>query len=386
MPPESDRFLINNLLQDNLIFPPDLIYRSDDPNFGIAKRVVYQHAFGLTAATLDDYVESLNLNHYWKNLTLGQIKTAQALDDNGNVIYEVVYSEVIDNLLNNQGVSVGKEVVLPFGVEGADSTEIGVVYPNSLPNMRDQVIDVVGQVSDLLPRWMLSRQADGSVLGFTNAWVIAYTKPGESGQIAYNIQTQFGTQLNLVDFEVDRYELDNFLTKNWDRETQQWDPHPALYTRFDDGITDDIGIWVSFDANYYNITRISGDGTEVTVNFGDTPVPPFTVGQVLNISGAIPVEYNGNATVTSCTTSSFTFASALSPGIGYTGVITTLPEIVGWVNNSGGTVTWINNYNGERTIFDDNSLQFISPVDMYSNNNTTEYDKYLVFPKRNILE
>ena len=39
---------------------------------------------------------------------------------------------------------------------------------------------------------------------------------------------------------------------------------------------------------------------------------------------------------------------------------------------------------GQSTVFDYNSLQFIAPVDMYSN--TTEYDKYLVFPKRNILE
>jgi len=35
------------------------------------------------------------------------------------------------------------------------------------------------------------------------------------------------------------------------------------------------------------------------------------------------------------------------------------------------------------TTFDGGSLQFTAPVDMYSN--TTEYDKYLVFPKRTIL-
>ena len=35
------------------------------------------------------------------------------------------------------------------------------------------------------------------------------------------------------------------------------------------------------------------------------------------------------------------------------------------------------------TTFDQRSLQFIEPVDMY--NPTDEYDKYLVFPKTNIL-
>jgi hypothetical protein len=93
---------------------------------------------------------------------------------------------------------------------------ITTVYPNSLPNMRDQVIDVVGQISGLLPLWMLSKQKNGKVLGFTPAWVMAYCNPGTSGQIAYNIREQFGDQLNLVDFEVDRYELDRLLSKNWD--------------------------------------------------------------------------------------------------------------------------------------------------------------------------
>ena len=306
MPPQNDRDLLASLLQNPTIFPPSLIYRNDDPNFGIARNVVYNHAYGLTAATLDDYVASLNLNHYWKNLVLGNIKTAQALDDNGNVIYEVVYSEVVDNLVNNDGVSVGKEVVLAFPIDANTPNEIDAVWPNSLQNMRDQVIDVVGQVSNILPRWMLTRQADGRVLGFTPAWVIAYTKPGQSGLIAYNIQTQFISQLNLIDFEVDRYELDNFLTKNWDRAGQHWVPQPPTLTTFD-------------------------------------------------------------------------FSHALAT----------------WINNYLVLTTWEDNYNTlatwtygtpPGTIFDGGSMQFTAPVDMYSNNNTTEYDKYLVFPKRNILE
>ena len=306
MPPESDRALINSLLQSPNIFPSSLIYRADDPNFGIATRVIYQHAYGLTAATLDDYVTSLSLNHYWKNLVLGQIRTARALDDAGNVIYEVVYSEVVDNLVNTAGVSVDKEVVLPFPLDRNTAAEIDTVYPNSLHNMRTQVIDVVGQISNVLPRWMLSQQADGSVLGFTPAWVIAYTNPGQSGQIAYNIQTQFGDRLNLVDFEADRYELDNFLTKNWDRAGQHWTPNPPTLTTFD-------------------------------------------------------------------------FSHALAT----------------WQNNSHAITTWEDNLNTlatwtygtpPGTTFDGGSLQFIAPVDMYSGNNTTEYDRYLLFPKRTITQ
>ena len=217
MPPYSDRALINSLVQNSDIFNPDLIFRPQDPNFGITTSVVYNHCYGLTSATYDNYVNSLLINHYWKNLILGEIKTAQALDPvTGTVIYEVVYSAIQDNLVNNQGISVSKQVTLPYPVNYADLTDITTVYPNSLDNMRNQVIDVIGQISNLLPLWMLSKQSDGRVLGFTPAWVIAYCKPGTSGQIAYNIREQFGNQLNLVDFEVDRYTLDSLLSKNWD--------------------------------------------------------------------------------------------------------------------------------------------------------------------------
>jgi hypothetical protein len=313
MPPQDDRSLLDSLLQNPSIFSPELIYRADDPYFGVARRVVYNHAYGLTAATLDDYVASLELNHYWKNLVLGEIKTAQARDDDGNIIYEVVYSEIVDNLVNDAGESVDKQVVLPFPINANQLTQIDSVYPNSLQNMRDQVIDTVGQVSRVLPRWMLSRQSDGSVLGFTPAWVIAYTMPGQSGQIAYNIQTQFGQQLNLVDFDVDRYELDRWLTKNWDSIDQSWDPSPPSYTRFD---------------GLYSTT---------------SQTSPWI---------------NNN----------------LNP--------------VAWINNFGQTTAWTNGWNGEQTVFDANSLEFIEPVDMYVGtvDNPQQYDKYLVFPKRNILE
>ena len=308
MPPQNDRDLLASLLQNPTIFPPSLIYRNDDLNFGVARNVVYNHAYGLTATTLDAYVESLNLNHYWKNLVLGEIKTAQALDDDGNILYEVVYSNVVDDLVNNDGVTVDKQVVLAFPINANTLDEIDAVWPNGLQDMRDQVIDVVGQISNVLPRWMLSYQPDGRVLGFTPAWVIAYTNPGQSGQVAYNIQTHFGDQLNLVDFEVDRYELDNLLTKNWDRATQEWDPTPPSYTRFDGG----------------TVTSV----TSPWVNDAD--------------------------------------------------------DVVNWINDSAEILYWTNTWNGQQTTFDGNSLQFIAPVDMYSN--TNEYDKYLVFPKRNILE
>jgi hypothetical protein len=231
MPPLDDRALIQSLLQNADIFRPELLYRPSDPNFGRATNVTYYHAFGLTASTYADYVSSLYENHYWKTLTLGEISVAQARNAVGEVIYEVVYSKIIDNLLNQAGESVSKQVTLPYPINEADSTEIDIVYPNSLINMRDQVIDTVGQIANILPTWMTSKQANGRVLGFTPSWVLAYAIPGKGDQLAYYIRTKFGEKLNLVDFEVDRYELDRLLTKNWDPIADStggaWVPTPA---------------------------------------------------------------------------------------------------------------------------------------------------------------
>ena len=310
MPPTNDRVIINSLLQNTDIFKQNLLYRPTDPNFGVAKNVKYYHAYGLTAATWDEYVASLDINHYWKNLVLGQIEVAQAKDTNGNVVYEVVYSRIIDDLVNNQGQSVSKEVTLPYPITTGNYVDTSVVYPNSLVDMRNQVIDVVGQISNTLPLWMTSKQADGSVLGFTPAWVIAYANPGCGNQLAYLIGQEFIERLNIIDFEVDRYEVDNLLTKNWNREQQYWGyvgddvtPHPATLTTFD-------------------------------------------------------------------------MSHALAT----------------WKNNSDVITTWEDDYytlatwtygTPPGTTFDGGSMQFVAPVDMYSNTNV--YDKYLLFPRRNIL-
>ena len=101
-PELSDRTDVLTLLDNKDIFPDNLIYRADDPNFGISRKVRYNHAFGIKSKELEEYIEAMKLNHYRKNLVLGDIKTARALDDDGNVIYEVVYSEVQQKLKNNE--------------------------------------------------------------------------------------------------------------------------------------------------------------------------------------------------------------------------------------------------------------------------------------------
>lgn len=389
MPPVSDRELVDQLIQNSDIFQPELIFRPEDPNFGIAKSVIYQHCFGLTSSTYDEYVSSLYENHYLKNLILGEIKTAQALDSNGNVIYEVVYSEIQDNLVNNDDISVSKSVILPYPVNAGDSSEIDTVYPNSLDNMRDQVIDTVGQISNILPLWMLSKQANGRVLGFRPAWVLCYCKPGTSGRISYNIGKKFGVQLNKVDFEVDRYELDRLLSIHWDPVTDEW------YSGDDEFSADNTEIVSSttlvaadegaappaettFDlVLHYRVTSIATAGTNYAI--GDQIlILGSDVGGEDEINDIVitvqDISTSGEITIVNLVGQ----APLFSYNQAYSGVSGT--------NISGSGSGAVFNFvvaSGSATIFDGSSIRFEAPVDNYTN--TDAYDKYLVFPRRNIL-
>jgi hypothetical protein len=405
---------------------------------------VYQHAFGLSPATLDTYVESLYLNHYWKNLVIGPIETAQAVDDNNNVIYEVVYSRIVDNLVNNQNQSVGKIVNLGYPITGPEDIDtIRQVYPNSLVNMRDQVIDTVGQISTNLPLWMTSKQKNGRVLGFTPAWVMCYTNPGKSAQIAYYIETQFGEQLNSVDFKVDRYILDSELSRNWNAETQRWTPTPSLTTfdRFDTAGNIFIGT-VDFatdlaysDVNNRTLSYINSlgglDGTTTLINnrtliFVKQQNYDGPPGSRYPVTDDAWQKYLAPYDSTGFQETGFTYDQAVTISIGdgssadqrmaiyvmnidpETSLVTltlqqeTFPnEYVQVLQGNfyraaqlrhpvapapGLTrISWLplETEVTSETIFDQGSMAFANPVDMYDP--TDRFDKYLVFPKTNIL-
>jgi len=238
-PSLEDRDILATLLDDPLLIPDNSLYRPDDPNYGKANSVVYAHAYGIYSSDFKEYTEAVKKNHYWRNITLGQLKTAVAKDENGEILYEVVYSTIIDNLQKydpnydydyRYSESVSEEIFWPrfidlnLGPWYASSTEIytsymfdqeavlitnlrqydlltqtglpillqqgvptfytsltpgyaRILYPNSLENMRKRVEQDLGANYNfrLLPLWMTSQQNDGNTLGFTPAWVICYT-------------------------------------------------------------------------------------------------------------------------------------------------------------------------------------------------------------------
>jgi len=263
---EVDRELLRTLLFNDTLIPPNYLYRPSDSRFGKATNIIYAHAYGIDASSFDEYVTAVTRNHYWRNLTLGSLSTAVAKDNNGNVIYEVVYSNIIDNLINPQGVSINQEITWPRKInlykgpwytsvtniftsyifanpDTGDPTYytsltpgyVRTLYPNSLPNMRDRVGEVLGVQENyrLLPQWMISQQANGNTLGFTPAWVICYCKPGfvtdtNGNQVSYATQIKNNIEnnwlspagqlitLNQINFQIDRFTVDKSSTYNYD--------------------------------------------------------------------------------------------------------------------------------------------------------------------------
>jgi hypothetical protein len=244
-PSLADRDILQTLLDNETLIPTDSLYRPNDYNFGKATNVIYEHAYGIYASDIEEYITAVTRNHYWRNITLGELKTAVARDNNNNIIYEVVYSEVIDNLINPQGQSVPSSIYwqvpidLGLGPWYTSVTDIftsfnkelypgfytsrtpgyaRTLYPNSLYNMRNRVANVLGQVynSTLLPQWMTSQQENGSTLGYTQAWVICYTKPGLANTVKTNIENNWPYTLNQINFNIDRFTVNKSITYNWE--------------------------------------------------------------------------------------------------------------------------------------------------------------------------
>lgn len=257
-PSINDRQIISTLLDNTSLIPTESLYRADDQYFGKASSIIYEHAYGIWASDINEYIAAVTRNHYWRNITLGELKTAVAKNASGEIIYEVVYSEVIDNLVNPAGISIQEQIYWPRPIDlglGPWYTSITdiytsynkdlspgfytsrtpgyaqALYPNSLYNMRNRVAQVVGQEYDsrLLPLWMTSQQSNGSTLGYTQAWVICYTKPGLADAIKTNIEANWPYTLNQINVEIDRFSVDKSVTYDYNNRTvpPSWSELPS---------------------------------------------------------------------------------------------------------------------------------------------------------------
>jgi hypothetical protein len=302
---QTDKNNFDTIISDEDLIPTADLYRGADKYWGKTNMLKMLIANGVNAAVPADFMAAMANNHYIKSLYFGDIKTAQVLDENDDIKYEVVYVEIKDDTKNSVGKNVNSTITAK--TQSGDLT----LYPNNLTDMRKRIFNQIGQVNKRLPDWMIAKQADGSVLGFTNACILAYVKPGKSAAIAYRIANRAKLDpsnsdyfdFKNVTFITDRYIWDTDLLANYNKETKKYLTAPA--TTFD-----------VFSKRYAYV--VSEDGS--------TLIYPFESVYV-NDPNSLP--------------------------------------------------------NPKATTFDKNSLQFLKYQDVYAD--PEERDKYLMFPKRTIL-
>jgi len=242
-----DQNIFYNLAQDNNINSPENIYRPEDSNFGMKNKPEMLMMAGLEAQTLTAFQQQMEQNHSPKTLYFGDVKTAIAKEGT-TTKYEVVYVEIKDSLVNNDGQAVSSSINLrdavvkpmlgprassmnatadylvyevttdgglSFSTSGskvrfanqlsADLGFITTVYPNAVANMRSRMKSLGHKEYDYLPLWMKTTQAgDLAPLGFVLAVPICYCKPGTSALIKKRVEDKKLTFKNIA-FTVDRY-------------------------------------------------------------------------------------------------------------------------------------------------------------------------------------
>ena len=242
-----DQNIFYNIAQDGNINSEENIFRPEDPEFGIKIKPDVLLLSGLQAQTLTTFQQQMEQNHSNKKLFFGDIKTAVAKENNITK-YEVVYIEMKDTLVNNDGDSIASSINLrsdiarpvigprasttkattdmnvyeittdgglSFSASGslvrfanemtADLDTVSVLFPNAVANMRARMKSLGQKEYTNLPLWMRTPQTDtGAPLGFTLAVPIAYCLPGKSGLVKKRIEDK-KLQFKNIDYEIDRY-------------------------------------------------------------------------------------------------------------------------------------------------------------------------------------
>lgn len=251
-----------------------VIYRPEDPYFGLSSDIKFLAVPGINAATPLSYIEAMLKYHSNKKINFTDLKLAYAYDDNLNAKYEVVYVEVLDyndvaastsstNIsrarapsITDAGMIDGSELYsFDYGtlnenlyskedagnVTVASSTEnVSLTGSNSFGNMTKEIVNNIGyRYQGALPDWMTSIQPDTNTpIGFVRAVVLAYLNPGQGKKLLFRYQSSltasgFGVTalMNQYAFVADRYMWDRALSINYNVDEGRFTP--ATTTTFD---------------------------------------------------------------------------------------------------------------------------------------------------------
>jgi hypothetical protein len=201
--PVDQRKQYTTFINDSYTFDRSLIYRLEDPAFGIQQKpqLVIEH--GIEQIKLDNFSDGLRRYFYRKKFYFSNVMYSRADDATGNYVYDIVYVTIVDPL---------------EGLAGPKTFSGVTVTPNSAVNMRTalQSIQIKGETVKtdefLLPRFMRTIQSDtGSPLGFVLVVPLCYALPGKGDTIVKRIAAS-NFDFRHIDFEIDRLIVRDNLT------------------------------------------------------------------------------------------------------------------------------------------------------------------------------
>jgi hypothetical protein len=201
--------LYNNFINNSTeIFIPELLYRADDPNFGVQRdpRLYIEYGvFELNSST--NYL--VNYNNYFHlvgikqtELYFSDVQTQPAYDGAGNPVYDVVYVGIVDpiNLIVNARTYFSSQL---YGVPewspkrgNLGNTGVGTFY--GVPSNRNYT-----------PRWTRPFISKGT---FLPAVILCYALPGNGQKIVDRFKRSVsngGFNFNQINFMVDRFIIDH---------------------------------------------------------------------------------------------------------------------------------------------------------------------------------
>lgn len=197
---ESSRDRYYDFVSSPNIIDPKLLYRPLDPNFGIQKNIKLSLYHGIELTTLSRYADAMGDYFYNKQFFFGDVKSVVAKTLDNTTVYELVYVEIIDNLVNSNSENVPYEIT---------SNDV-IYYPNSLHNMRSALENInidsrkISRNSYYLPLYEKTVQdTTGIPPTFLRAVPICYVTPGNSSSIIKKIKKS-NFDFKMLNFEADR--------------------------------------------------------------------------------------------------------------------------------------------------------------------------------------
>ena len=262
---QSMRSTLLSFFNDPTIFEMKSIYRASDPNFGIQTELKMLLYSGIESKLLSKYVSAFNRSSR-KKFRIGNLKKAIAKTPGTNdIIYELIYLEIIDNLENENGsvaayintavlnhvinVNQGKRDIIDsvlsddvlcnissmsidrlsriliqdtsltvdFGGQLVSDKNKSSIFGNSVTNIRNLISSIGDTERKYLPLWMRTPQTfSGIEQGFIKAVPICYCMPGTANNIILNIKNS-GFDFKMIDYTVDRAIIDSTISEAGDK-------------------------------------------------------------------------------------------------------------------------------------------------------------------------